>query len=98
MLVQASAAPSDSTAALQRALKEQRDRSERLTEELRDERALNGKLRSRLSRREKELRADVDAARHAAQEQVRTSHDEMCSAAPAPCTRRRMAATGSMHM
>lgn len=69
--VQGSADMSASLAALQRALKEQRDRNELLLDELRDERTHGGKLRAKLARREAEMRAEAAAASAAAQERVR---------------------------
>ena len=69
--VQAPRTTSASMAEQQRELKVQRERNSRLCDELRDERAMVGKLKGKLARREAEMRAEAAAASAAAQERVR---------------------------
>ena len=69
--VQAPGTTSASMAEQQRELKVQRERNSRLCDELRDERAMVGKLKGKLARREAEMRAEAAAASAAAQERVR---------------------------
>jgi Flp pilus assembly protein TadB len=80
--LQAAAQASSSMIALQRSLKEQRDRNERLTDDIRDERAVSSKLRIKLSQREDELRTEMDSTKAAARERVRPfQHANRCSVA-----------------